>query len=139
MKKTSEIPTNAHQRYENKRVSKPVSFNKEKHADLITLVEKIDFGVWVKHVLSSYTKIESELLKNDINLLPAILIEHALEAGNFDLDEYLLAKGKKIVDVKESAQPFVNYGDIDFVDIPFSDCDIQLNESDIYNQELEYQ
>lgn len=134
MEKTSKTHTNAHQRYEDKRVSKPVSFNTEKHADLLNVVEKINFGVWVKHVLSSFTKLESDLLKNDLNILPAILIEHALEAGNFDLDEYLLSKGKKIVDVKESNQPFADYGDI-----PFHECDIPFNDCDIYNQELEYQ
>lgn len=129
MKNTSENPTNAHQRYENKRVAKPISFNKDKDAELISMVENMEFGVWVKHVLRSYTKLEANLLKNDINLLPAMLIEQALESGNFDLDEYLLAKGKKIVDVKEDPLAFIEYSDI---------SGTELNSDEIYNQEFEY-
>ena len=89
----------AKQRYENeKRTSRPISFNRESHASILELSKKFEFGTWVKNILSAFSSAEVSLVKEDLNFVPSALVEHAIENGYFDLDEYLASKGKSIVD-----------------------------------------
>lgn len=102
-------------RYEDRRVLKNISFNAVADANILTAIEKhhFVFSVWVKHVLNSFTPGELVVLDNDINAIPSVLIERAIESGMFDLDEYLAAQGKKIVDIKSQS----GVQDIDFYQI----------------------
>ncbi|STZ76354.1 hypothetical protein [Bergeriella denitrificans] len=38
-------------KYEQNRVMKAVSFHKEKDADLLELIENVDFSQWIKNIL----------------------------------------------------------------------------------------
>ncbi len=99
----------AKERYEKeKRSTKPISFNRVTDAVLLDITTKFKFGAWVKNILSNFTKAEVSFVKDDLNFVPASLVEHAIENGYFDLDEYLKAKGQKIVDIKskDSDQPW---------------------------------
>lgn len=83
------------------RKSVPVSFNKSKDAELLKLVSLFKFGPWVRHILGSFNPVEIAALKESPDILPASLIEIALDNEQFDLDEYLKAKGMKIVPIPD--------------------------------------
>lgn len=113
----------AKERYEaEKRTTKPISFNKVEHAKLLDLIANFTFGVWVKTLLSHFKASEINLVKDDMNFVPSSLVQHAIENGYFDLDEYLESKGKKIVDnVKLQARA--------------SNSDMMHHDVDEFNQE----
>ena len=115
-------------RYEAKRELKNISLNTETDADVLSILNRHSFVLsrWVKHILRSYTPAELVVLDHDINAIPAVLIEKAIESGMFDLDEYLAAQGKKIVD--SSSHPALN--DMDLYDI-----DQSLGQHDQYEFE----
>lgn len=95
----TDVKIYAKERYEKeKRTSKPISFNRVTESALIDITTNFKFGAWVKNILNHFTSAEVGFPKDDLNFIPASLVEHALENGYFDLDEYLKAKGKKIVD-----------------------------------------
>ena len=93
------IQMKAKERYEKtKRTSKPISFNREKDAAILEIANKFVFGEWVKNLLSKFSAVDVSFAKDDVNFVPSALVEHAIENGYFDLNEYLDAKGKVIVD-----------------------------------------
>lgn len=95
---------------EEKRIQKPISFNSLTEADLKNVADKLNLSVWVKTLLGAFTHGELAMLSKDSNdTIPAILIERAIENQYFLLDEYLAAKGKKIVDINDSPKPFNNF------------------------------
>ena len=91
------------QKYEDKRVFRPVSFNNITDERLLKILDKKAFcySKWVKNVLGELTNVEISLLKDDINIVPASLIEYCIEKQYFDLDEYLRSKGLKAVSITE--------------------------------------
>ncbi|HGF9504976.1 TPA: hypothetical protein ACJEU7_002188 [Acinetobacter baumannii] len=89
-----------------KRQTKPVSFNKVKEKEILNIATNINFSGWVKNILASLTQTEISILKSEENptLVPALLVEKAIEEGLFSLEEYLESKGKKIVDITDNRQ-----------------------------------
>lgn len=86
-----------------KRSQKPISFNRNSEADLLMVADRMNLSVWVKTLLGSFTQSEISLLgKDSIDMVPAVLVEKAIENQFFLLEEYLAAKGKKIVDIDEA-------------------------------------
>jgi hypothetical protein len=89
--------------YEASRVVKNVSFNTKNNeqAKLYDLTKKFKFSEWVKTILAAFNVFEvKQLIKGEITI-PTVLIEEAIENGQFNLEEYLEAKGQKIVDLNE--------------------------------------
>lgn len=111
-----------HKNYETKRTKFTIGFNNATEAKALKLAQMKDFvcGEWIKNILNSFSSSEIPLLCDDKNMIPGSLIENAIENGYFDLDEYLLSRGKKIVDIKNSNNPVVQIS------------------SDEYNQEVVY-
>lgn len=104
---------NPTKKYEDKRKIKPISFNMELEGDIYDLAGSINLSVWVKHILSSLSMVEINLLKKaknekanseTFNVIPVSLIEKALDQGWFDLDEYLKAKGLKVVGIAKDCK-----------------------------------
>lgn len=104
---------NSTKKYEDKRKIKPISFNMELEGDIYDVSGSINLSVWVKHILSSLSMVEINLLKKakngkadseTFNVIPVSLIERALDQGWFDLDEYLKAKGLKVVGITEDCK-----------------------------------
>lgn len=86
-----------------KRSQKPISFNRTSEADLLMVADRLNLSVWVKTLLGSFTQSEISLLgKDSIDMVPAVLVEKAIENQFFLLEEYLAAQGKKIVDIDEA-------------------------------------
>ena len=98
-----------------KRQSKPVSFNRISEERILKIAGSFNFSVWVKNLLSALTPAEVSIIKNekDPTFIPALLIEKAIEDGLFSIEEYLEAKGKKIVDIKETPNHQYGYSQYD--------------------------
>lgn len=100
----------AKERYEKeKRTSKPISFNRQSEAAILNIASQFKFGVWVKNILSHFNGVEVNFVKEDENFIPSSLVQHAIENGYFDLDEYLDSKGKKIVDKTQKQAPMATH------------------------------
>lgn len=95
------------------RKKKPIGFNIESEGDILKIADKINLSKWIKNLLRSLSLSEIDQLKKTKNLVknetqndqkdafdlvPIILVEKMLDNGAFDLDEYLAARNKKIVD-----------------------------------------
>lgn len=117
-------------KYENKRVVKNVSFNTESddQTSLYELTKKFKFSEWVKKILAAFNEFEvKQLVKGEITI-PTILIEDAINNGQFDIDEYLESKGKKIVDIHSP----------DAVPNQQNQYDHEFNQDFEYSQDVEY-
>lgn len=105
-----------------KRQIKPVSFNRIDDQRILEIAGSFNFSVWVKNLLNALTPSEVLIIKADVSnnmeeseltFIPALLIEKAIENGYFNLDEYLEAKGKKIVDIEHNKPGHNDYAQYD--------------------------
>ena len=98
----------ARKKHLKKRVQYPISLNSElkKDQDILDVLSSDEFSLmaWFRFVFEEYSQSEKGLLKKGNYVLPAMLIEKALEEGHFDLDAYLESKGQKVTNLETSQE-----------------------------------
>ena len=98
----------ARKKHLKKRVQYPISLNTElkKDQEILDVLSSSEFSLmrWFRFDFEEYSQSEKGQLKKGTYVLPAMLIEKALEDGHFDLNAYLEAKGQKVTNLETNQE-----------------------------------
>ena len=88
------------------KVTQQLNSELKKDQDILDVLSSDEFSLmaWFRFVFEEYSQSEKGLLKKGNYVLPAMLIEKALEEGHFDLDAYLESKGQKVTNLETSQE-----------------------------------